>query len=313
MTHRHPHKRGGGALSRRFLFRGAGWLFAVALPLATALSACGGGGNDAEDATTPAGVDEPSGATPASSPSAVSPSPSASPSGQSASPTASPTSTTTSESTAEVAPAPQRPGGSEQDAIDAALIALDARYLSPLTRDGCIAESASAVQSSDSGSSDSGTSGGDSRPCIEYVPGESSPASGIAWFNGGDPDGGGFSFAMGQTAAGSWDYWFGTQQQTYVLTTLPGQGLACAAGAGVTIRAEPFLDGAQVAQLSDGDAVSADLFVLSQGGSYTGGANGDGWYKVSAPAEGWVHARELSDAALGDCSLRDAIEGGPVG
>lgn len=176
-------------------------------------------------------------------------------------------------------------------ALAAALEALDARHVRPLTRDACL-------EGNDEG-----------QICIDLVSGEAAIAGGIARFEAGDPNAGPFSFFMGRDANGQWHYWFGTQQQTYILQSVPGSLVACGLGGPAEIRAQPSADAELVATLDDEDALEAVEFVLTVPGSFgAGGERGEGWYRVSSPAEGWIDSRQVSDAALGDCLLHDAIE-----
>lgn len=168
---------------------------------------------------------------------------------------------------------------------------LDARYLSPLTRDACLQDNPA------------------SKICVELKTADAALAGGIARFAAGDPNGGGFSFYMGRMIDGTWAYWFGTQQQTYVLEEPPGELLACSATASIEIRREPRADAAAVRSVADLGELKAERFVLTKAGSHqAAGERGEGWYFVTSPAEGWVPAQDVTDATLSDCLLHDAIE-----
>jgi len=175
--------------------------------------------------------------------------------------------------------------------IEAATAALDARYLSPLSRDACLEDNEAG------------------QICIALASDEGSVEAGIARFDAGDPNGGPFSFFMGRDATGAWQYWFGTQQQSYVLQSVPGELLACGLGEATTVRPQPSSDADATMVLEKQASLTAEEFLITVAGGFgAGGERGEGWYRVSAPAEGWVNAREVTDAALGDCLLHDAIE-----
>lgn len=222
-----------------------------------------------------------------SKPAATAPDP-ASPSGTSAktatqapSATASPSATTSPTATPESA-----------DAVtQAAARALEAVPRNPLTRDSCLQDNP------------------EQKICINLVTPESL-GTGIARFTAGDPQGGGFAFLMGRTGTGEWHYWMGSQQQFYVLTQLPGELRACGGGKPVALHEAPDASSPGAGELGDGTTIQADAFVLTSAGAFgVGGKRGDGWYRVTSPAGAWVHASDTAAASLGDCSLRDAIEG----
>jgi hypothetical protein len=169
---------------------------------------------------------------------------------------------------------------------------LDAVYRNPLTRDSCLADNP------------------ESKPCIAQASANAALAGGIARFTGGYPDGGGFAFLMGRTADGAWHYIFGSQQGFYLRTDLPGDIRACGAGSPITIRAAADAGSAAAGKLDDNATAPADRYVLTKAGVFgANGTRGDGWYHISAPTAGWVHASDTADASLGDCKLRDAVEG----
>jgi len=184
-----------------------------------------------------------------------------------------------------------------EPAIAAAVAAVDGIYLSPLTRDGCLANNP------------------EKKACIELKSNESTVDRGIAQFAGGDPEGGGFSFFMGRDASGTWQFWFGTQQQSYRLTTLPGDVLVCADGDGANVRKQPQTGAASNGLATDLTQLRVEEFVLTSPGSFRAEGNpGLGWYRVSGDPSGWLDSRYETDASLGSCSLRDAFEGtGSVG
>lgn len=179
-------------------------------------------------------------------------------------------------------------------AIEAATTQLSALYRSPLTRDSCLEDNP------------------DNKPCIALSSADSAIGGGVAAFTGGYPDGGGFAFLMGRGDDGSWHYWYGSQQGFYVLTNLPGDIRACGAGQPVTVRASADDSSSSVGSLPDGASGHAEKFVLTVAGvPGVSGSRGEGWYQLSAPVAGWIDARNTADASLGDCKLRDAVEGAP--
>lgn len=176
--------------------------------------------------------------------------------------------------------------------LQAAAAELDALAVSPLTRDACLKDNPS------------------QKVCIDLSPADQSLAGGIARLAGGDPQGGGFAFLMGRAADGQWHFWYGTQQAYWVLTTLPGDLLACANGKGAVIHQQPAASSPAVSTVPDLAKLHAEEFVLAQPGSFrAGGARGSGWYRVSSPASGWVSSDDETDAAQGNCQLHDAVLG----
>ena len=126
-------------------------------------------------------------------------------------------------------------------------------------------------------------------------------------------EGGGAAVFAGKGPDGTWGFWFGTQQGIYRAVDLPGDILVCSGADALNVRQAPSMSAAIVSSLKDGDRVRAEQFVLTEPGSLIpGGANGAGWYRVSAntlPAGGWVYSKFTTDARLGSCELRNAIEG----
>ena len=144
---------------------------------------------------------------------------------------------------------------------------------------------------------------------------------GIAVFSLAAPDGfGGAAGILGRTPELSWGYWFATQNTVYHLLTLPGEMIVCGEGDGVNVREYPALDAAVVAALPDLKHVQVTGFMLTEPGSAPrpgfDGRKGEGWYRLSAPVEGWAHARYLSnteaDASLrmSECGWRNLMERG---
>jgi len=189
-------------------------------------------------------------------------------------------------------PTPAPEGGADHPATAVALEVVGGRYLSPLTRDGCIEDNP------------------ESMPCIELLSDAETLGAGIARFRGGYPDGGLFDLVMAETSAGEWGFWYATEAGAYLLVNLPGELLACGtAGGSLTVTAEPD-GGAEVGTVERLEPLSADSFVLVSEGTYgVSGQRGEGAYHITAPYDGWVDAHQTADAANGDCSLRDAFEG----
>ena len=106
------------------------------------------------------------------------------------------------------------------------------------------------------------------------------------------------------TQAVAWDLWFGTQNTSYHAFKLPAAMLVCADGDGVSVRQAPGSDATIVALLKDLTQVRAEEFVLTTPATASK-APGTGSYRISSPAEGWVHSSYFSDAKLNDCALRD--------
>jgi hypothetical protein len=103
---------------------------------------------------------------------------------------------------------------------------------------------------------------------------------------------------------GVWRYWLSTQG-TYLLLTLPGEMLVCADGEGLNVRAEPDINAPIVGGLADLTRVRGEEFVLTEPGNYDPRRLGSGWYRLSAPVEGWVHSHYVPDAERRDCQTRD--------
>ena len=144
--------------------------------------------------------------------------------------------------------------------------------------------------------------------CIYSESSAQTAAAGLAMF-AIETSGGGAHEILGLTPDGSWQFWFATQQPVYQLLTLPGSLLICAGGDSLNVRASPAADAAIVTQLRDGSQAMADSFVLTQPGDHS--APGQpvfgmgGWYRITAPAQGWVYSRFVTDASLGNYLWHD--------
>lgn len=176
--------------------------------------------------------------------------------------------------------------------VDAAGAALGgARYVSPLTLPACLQGNPQRA------------------PCIELKTSPEQLARGVARFALGDPNGGASTFLMGRMADGRWAYWRGSQQQSYVLETLPGQLLVCGPKNGAAIRAEPSASSAAIAAPPNLAPLAAEELRLVIPGQYgVQGQRGEAWYRLTSPAAGWIDATQATAAALGDCLLHDEVE-----
>ena len=176
--------------------------------------------------------------------------------------------------------------------VDAAAAALGgARYVSPLTLQACLEGNPQRT------------------PCIELKTPPGQLARGIASFALGDPDGGASTFLMGRMTDGRWAFWRGSQQQSYLLETLPGQLLVCGSNDGAAIRAEPSASSAVIATPPNlAPLVAEELRLLFPGRYGVQGDRGEAWYRLTSPAAGWIDATQTTAAALGDCLLHDEVE-----
>lgn len=113
---------------------------------------------------------------------------------------------------------------------------------------------------------------------------------------------------MGQQVSGDWALWVVTQGDDAQVVPLPGPLLACPPAETVALRAEPSEAAEVSGQAARAQTFDADRFVLTTPG--TEDAPGDGWYRVSGVAEGWVSSANVVDAALGSCSAGSAGDGG---
>lgn len=131
-------------------------------------------------------------------------------------------------------------------------------------------------------------------------------------YNPPEGQGGAAAIFAGRTPAGTWDFWYGTQQGVYRLADLPGDILVCAGGDGLNIREKPDQASKVVGFAKDLTRLRADQFVLTTPGAVgAGGASGSGWYHVTGPTPattGWVSSQYITDARLKDCTVHDQIE-----
>ena len=146
--------------------------------------------------------------------------------------------------------------------------------------------------------------------CIEPLAGvEGSAAGGLAVLAYVTGNGGGAIVLMGRDAAGDWGLWTLTQAQEPRIVPLPGSALVCANTETLALRAEPSAGADASGQVARQQTVEAHEFMLTEHGGID--ADGDGWYRVTGPADGWIHADDLVEASLGDCAA--GANGGPVG
>ena len=129
-------------------------------------------------------------------------------------------------------------------------------------------------------------------------------ARGIATFgvSGSGPDGaGGFFGILGRDPAGAWQFWYGTQNVSYQLLSLPGDMIVCAAE-GLNVRTSPSVDAPVIGTLPDLTRITAELFTLTQPGTMPMESSeqviGSGWYRLSGPIEGWASANYLTNVEV---------------
>jgi hypothetical protein len=143
------------------------------------------------------------------------------------------------------------------------------------------------------------------RLCVATYGRIDSPALGVVAVSVTDPEFGGAIAFFGRRDDGSWAYWFSTQNDSYQATSLPAQMRVCADGQGANLRMTADAGGRALSVLRDGAIVTAESFVLTQPGSSQPLVAGLGWYRLSAPAAGFVRSDLLSVTRFGDCSVRD--------
>jgi hypothetical protein len=123
---------------------------------------------------------------------------------------------------------------------------------------------------------------------------------------------------LGRQPSGVWGFFLITDGAHYQLVGLPGEMIVCAEGAGLNVRTAPSTEAAVLAVLPDFTAVQAEEFMLTEPGDYGPGREpraGAGWYRLSAPVEGWASSRYLSNTTVDawmsqqQCSWRDRVEG----
>jgi hypothetical protein len=157
---------------------------------------------------------------------------------------------------------------------------------------------------------DAGDACSDGEDCIRELPGGGTRTDGsiarLAYVAGA---GGGAIAIVARDTAGTWQYWLLTAGETYQLFDVPGDLRICSDASTLTVRQAPDPGAAAAGELGHGEVVHAGSFALTEPGSLE--SHGAGWYRVDGAVSGWVSSRESSDAALGDCTLRNQIEGEP--
>lgn len=206
--------------------------------------------------------------------------------------TATPRVSATASPAPSASPSPSPVAASRAEVVAATEQALGARYVPNLTRAACLADNPKRLI------------------CFDLLSDDATLAAGVARFAAGDPEAGNFSFLMGRTAGGEWQFVRGTQQEFYELTKLPGTLRICSEGVDTAIRNAPGTTAAEVGRVKRLVTVDSDAFVLTKGSSLqTPGIPGEGYYRIAGATPGWVAARESSAASLNSCDLHDATEG----
>ncbi|TMB68942.1 MAG: SH3 domain-containing protein [Chloroflexi bacterium] len=151
------------------------------------------------------------------------------------------------------------------------------------------------------------TNNPEQKECVSIDPNNRNAASlGIAVLGVEAPAGSGAALLMGREADGNWAYYAGGQQY-YQASKLPGEMRVCTQGTGLNVRAEASADAQLVRTVEDNSTVTGEEFVLTQPGTPPPSfVAGYGWYRISAPVEGWVYSKFVS--GLADCSLHDSLE-----
>ena len=146
------------------------------------------------------------------------------------------------------------------------------------------------------------------KDCVSLDPNHRAQASrGIAALGERGPAGGPSALFVGRQGNGDWGYYAGGQQ-FYQAWKLPGPMLACTQGSGLNVRMEPSNDASLVRTLEDNSTVTGEEFLLTQPGTPPPASTvpGYGWFRISAPVEGWVYSKYVS--GLPECSFHDSVE-----
>ena len=152
------------------------------------------------------------------------------------------------------------------------------------------------------------TNNPEEKECVSIDPNSREVASrGIGVLGVQAPRGSGYALLMGHEPDGNWAYYAGGQQY-YQASKLPGEMTVCTQGTGLNVRANPSADAELVRTVEDNSTVTGEEFVLTQPGTppTASPVAGYGWYRISAPVEGWVYSKYVS--GLADCSLHDGLE-----
>jgi pimeloyl-ACP methyl ester carboxylesterase len=109
----------------------------------------------------------------------------------------------------------------------------------------------------------------------------------------------GTGIVMGRTSTGNWEFYFEDPIVGPLRpSSVPGKGLVCAGTGGtLNIRSEPSTDSRVAGAIRDGQIVDVSEFVLSRAGHFrvAGQLVGQGWYRVSTPASGWISSDFVFD------------------
>lgn len=144
--------------------------------------------------------------------------------------------------------------------------------------------------------------------CISIDPNDSGDASrGIVLLTAEGQAGASSALLMGREPDENWAYYAGGQEY-YQASKLPGEMIVCTQGTGLNVRANPSADAELVRTVEDNSRVTGEEFVLTQPGTppTASPVPGYGWYRISAPVEGWVYSKYVS--GLEDCALHDSLE-----
>ena len=191
----------------------------------------------------------------------------------------------------------------------AAIITTGASSSASPSQDPAEAALAAAIELVDGVSeADCTTNNPEQRECVTLDPDNRALASrGIAALGLQAPAGSGGALLMGREADGNWAFYAGGQQY-YQAWKLPGEMHVCTQRSGLNVRAEASTDAALVRTVEDNSSVTGEEFVLTQPGTppTASPVPGYGWYRISAPVEGWVYSKYVS--GLADCTLHDSLE-----
>jgi len=152
------------------------------------------------------------------------------------------------------------------------------------------------------------TNNPEEKECVSIDPNSREVAArGIGVLGVQAPRGSGYALLMGHEPDGNWAYYAGGQQY-YQASKLPGEMTVCTQGTGLNVRANPSADAELVRTVEDNSTVTGEEFVLTQPGTppTASPVPGYGWYRISAPVEGWVYSKYVT--GLADCSLHDGLE-----
>ena len=107
--------------------------------------------------------------------------------------------------------------------------------------------------------------------------------------------------ALGRTPTGDWGLLRGGPVGPAPVFVLPGEMVVCGGVRGLNLHALPSADAAVLAVFPDGSRVTAVAFVLTEPATVGESADGAGWYRLSAPQDGWAYSEFLFDPDAGGC------------